>query len=219
MPQSDPFPDQNVKLPEPRSDHRDAAESDHIDDELLPSHLIRRRLDPYLRIKLAKVYKDHRFDLRFFRPFRADLSIKKSSSFFPSFIAATSQRGFTPRPDPSFARWTTIFWRDFPSFQCARTSVANHGNCLPFLSNCFAISARRSKSIWSTLFRRSISVSTLISDRFTFAIVISPEKTDSLCSESKVTANPWTFGIFGLRYFRPTLSTRAGRGPVQAGAG
>jgi hypothetical protein len=40
----------------------------------------------------------HRFDLRFFRPFRADLSIKKSSSFFLPLIAATSQLGFAPRP-------------------------------------------------------------------------------------------------------------------------
>src|SRR5262249_30142898 len=40
----------------------------------------------------------HRFDLRFLRPLRADLSIRKSSSFFPPLIAVTSQRGFTPRP-------------------------------------------------------------------------------------------------------------------------
>ena len=39
-----------------------------------------------------------RFDLRFFRPVRADLSIRKSSSFFPPLIAATSQRGLAPRP-------------------------------------------------------------------------------------------------------------------------
>jgi hypothetical protein len=40
-----------------------------------------------------------RFDLRFPRPFRADLSIRKSVSFFPlSFIAATNQRGLAPRP-------------------------------------------------------------------------------------------------------------------------
>src|SRR5262245_40297706 len=43
-------------------------------------------------------YEAQRFDLRFFRPFRADLSIRKSSSFFPPLIAATSQRGFAPRP-------------------------------------------------------------------------------------------------------------------------
>jgi hypothetical protein len=42
--------------------------------------------------------KPQRFDLRFFRPFRDDFSIKKSSSFFPPLIAATSQRGFAPRP-------------------------------------------------------------------------------------------------------------------------
>src|SRR6516225_1574342 len=42
--------------------------------------------------------RSQRFDLRFFRPFRADLSIRKSSSFFPPLIAATSQRGFAPRP-------------------------------------------------------------------------------------------------------------------------
>src|SRR5262245_55221449 len=46
----------------------------------------------------AMVTKDHRFDLRFLRPLRADLSIKKSSSFFPPLIAATSQRGLAPRP-------------------------------------------------------------------------------------------------------------------------
>src|SRR5262245_46428469 len=44
------------------------------------------------------VTKDHRFDLRFFRAFRADLSIRKSSSFFPPFIAAISQRGLARRP-------------------------------------------------------------------------------------------------------------------------
>src|SRR5262245_15520200 len=43
-------------------------------------------------------YEGQRFDLRFLRPFRADLSIKKSSSFFPPLIAATSQRGLAPRP-------------------------------------------------------------------------------------------------------------------------
>jgi hypothetical protein len=46
----------------------------------------------------TKFVKGQRFDLRFSRPFRADLSIKKSSSFFPPLIAATSQRGLAPRP-------------------------------------------------------------------------------------------------------------------------
>src|SRR6516225_11224284 len=40
------------------------------------------------------VTKGHRFALRFLRP----LSIKKSSSFFPSLIAATSHFGFAPLP-------------------------------------------------------------------------------------------------------------------------
>src|SRR5215468_1570959 len=39
-----------------------------------------------------------RFDLRFLRFFLAVLLIRKSSSFFPPLIAATSQRGFAPRP-------------------------------------------------------------------------------------------------------------------------
>jgi len=40
--------------------------------------------------QFARVCEAHRFDLRFFRPFRADLSIRKSSSFLPPLIAATS---------------------------------------------------------------------------------------------------------------------------------
>src|SRR5262249_5276375 len=49
---------------------------------------------------------------------------------------------------------------------------------LSMLSNRFSISARRSRSIWSTRFRRSISASTVIRDRFMFDIVISGEKTE-----------------------------------------
>jgi hypothetical protein len=44
------------------------------------------------------VYEAQRFDLRFFRPFRADLSIKKSSIFFPFFNAATIHLGLAPLP-------------------------------------------------------------------------------------------------------------------------
>src|SRR5262245_11358767 len=52
-------------------------------------------LEPLIQFGL----EGHRFDLRFFRPFRADFSIKKSSSsFFPPLIASTSQRGLAPRP-------------------------------------------------------------------------------------------------------------------------
>src|SRR5215471_3556230 len=52
-------------------------------------------LEPLIQFGL----EGHRLDPRFFRPFRADLSIRKSSSFFPPFLmAATSQRGLAPRP-------------------------------------------------------------------------------------------------------------------------
>src|SRR5215813_3223873 len=40
----------------------------------------------------------HRLDLRLLRRLRADLSIRKSSSFLPPLIAAISQRGLAPRP-------------------------------------------------------------------------------------------------------------------------
>src|SRR5262249_59422271 len=49
-------------------------------------------------VKGCDLCEAQRFDLRFFRPFRADLSIRKSSSFFPPLMAATSQRGLAPRP-------------------------------------------------------------------------------------------------------------------------
>src|SRR5262245_35252022 len=49
-------------------------------------------------IAAPKDVEGQRIDLRFLRPLRADLSIRKSSSFFPPLIAATSQRGFSPRP-------------------------------------------------------------------------------------------------------------------------
>jgi hypothetical protein len=55
-----------------------------------------RRSGTFYQIRVDA--KDHRFDLRFLRPFHADFSIKKSSSFFPPLIAATSQRGLAPRP-------------------------------------------------------------------------------------------------------------------------
>jgi len=55
-----------------------------------------------------------RFDLRFLRPFRADLSIRKSSSFLPPLIASTSQTRSCPTDRPSLTRTAPIFRRDFP---------------------------------------------------------------------------------------------------------
>src|SRR5262245_58204000 len=121
----------------------------------------------------------HRFDLRFLRPFPADLSIRKSSSFFPPLIAATSQRGLAPRPaqvSPEGLRYlggTFLPFNALPPRRPRTTAIAP-----PILSNCFCSFARRPKSIWSTRFRKFISASTLIPDRFTFAIVISGGKTE-----------------------------------------
>src|SRR5262249_31948659 len=123
----------------------------------------------------------HRFDLRFLRPLRADLSIRKSSSFFLPLIAATSQRGFAPRPaqvSPEGPRYFGGTFLPFNALPPLPPRLPATAMALFILSNCFSISARRSKSIWSTRFRRSISASTLISDRFTFGMVISGEKTE-----------------------------------------
>src|SRR5262252_1349216 len=121
-------------------------------------------------------YASHRFDLRFFHPFRADLSIRKSSSFFPPLIAATSQRGLAPRPAQVSPEAPRYFGGTFLPFM-ALTATFPRGPvtraiALSSLSICFCISARCSRSIWSTRFRKSISASTLISDRLTLAIVI-----------------------------------------------
>src|SRR5262249_28607365 len=118
-------------------------------------------------------HQGHRFDLRFLRPIRADLSIRKSSSFFPPLIAATSQRGLAPRPAQVSPDGPRYFGGTFLPFKTLPPPPPTTAIALPIPSNCFSSLARRSKSIWSTRFRRSISASTLISDRFTFAIVIS----------------------------------------------
>jgi hypothetical protein len=44
------------------------------------------------KVNLSEMRIEARFDPRFFHPFRADLSIRKSPSLFPPLIAATSQR-------------------------------------------------------------------------------------------------------------------------------
>src|SRR6516164_4819876 len=120
-----------------------------------------------------------RFDLRFLRPFRVDLSIRKSSSFFPRLIAATSQRGFAPRPaqvSPDGLRYFGGTFFPLNGLPPPRTALLPPTTAI--LSNCFSSSARRSWRVSSTCCRRSISPSTLISDRFTFAIMISGEKTE-----------------------------------------
>src|SRR5258708_21675298 len=67
------------------------------------------------------MYEGQRFDLRFFRP----LSIRKSSSVFPPLMAATSQRGFAPRPAQVSPEGPPIFRRDFFALQNACTASDN----------------------------------------------------------------------------------------------
>jgi hypothetical protein len=127
----------------------------------------------------AGLYEAHRFDLRFFRRFPADLSIKKSSSFLPPLIAATSQKGFAPRPaqvSPEGLRYFGGTFLPFNVLRPPRTTLAPPTTA-PIFCNCCSISARRSKRVSSTCFRRSMSASTFIPDRFTFGIVISGAKT------------------------------------------
>jgi len=133
-------------------------------------------------LEIAKVYEGQRFDLRFLRPFRADLSIKKSSSFFPPLIAATSQSGLAPRPaqvSPDGLRYFGGTFFPFKTLPPPRTALLPPATAIApsILSICFCISARCSRSISSTRFRRSMSASTVIPDRLTFAIVISSPKT------------------------------------------
>src|SRR5215467_2749210 len=116
----------------------------------------------------------HRFDLRFLRAFRADLSIKKSSSFFPPLIAAASQRGFAPRPaqvSPDGPRYLGRTFLPFNTLPLPRTTLRPPTTAM--LPNCVSISARRLRRASSTRFRRSMSASMVIPDRFIFGIVIS----------------------------------------------
>src|SRR5262245_3033690 len=121
-------------------------------------------------------YQGHRFDLRFLRPFRADLSIRKSSSFFPPLIASTSQRGLAPRPAQVSPDGLRYFGGTFlPSKHFHR--LARQPRQLPYPSSPTAFQVRHDaqKAFGQTRFRRTMSASTVIPDRFIPAIVISGE--------------------------------------------
>src|SRR5215471_14517208 len=123
-------------------------------------------------------YEAQRFDLRFLRPLRADLSIRKSSSFLPPLIASTSHLGFAPRPaqvSPERLRYFGGTFFPFNALPRPRTTLAPPTTAI--LSNCSISLARCSTSISSTRSRRSMSASTVIPDRLTFGIVISSAKT------------------------------------------
>src|SRR5215472_13088229 len=88
--------------------------------------------------------EDQRFDLRFLRPLRADLSIRKSSSFFPPLMAATSHLGFAPRPaqvSPDGLRYLGGTFFPFNALRPPRTTLAPPTKAKLF--NCFSGSARR----------------------------------------------------------------------------
>src|SRR5262249_49630631 len=77
----------------------------------------------------------HRFDLRFLRRFRADLSIRKSSSFLPPLIAATSHLGLAPRPAQVSPDRLRYFGGTFlPFLPPPRTTLAPPTKAI--LSNC-----------------------------------------------------------------------------------
>src|SRR5262249_34191679 len=126
----------------------------------------------------------HRFHLRFLLLFPVDLSIKKSSIFFPPFIAATSQRGLAPRPaqvspdGPQYFGGTFVPLNVLP---LRRATLATSATTPSILANCCSMSARRLTRVSSTRFRRSMSASTLIGDRFRFAIVIFSPKNGVVC--------------------------------------
>jgi hypothetical protein len=87
-----------------------------------------------------------RFDLRFLRPFRADLSIRKSSSFFPPLMAATSQRGLAPRPAQVSPEGERYFGGTFLPFndELIRIDLPLAGVSA---ANCFSSSARSSSNL------------------------------------------------------------------------
>src|SRR5260370_13550555 len=98
----------------------------------------------------ARVGLDHyRLDLRLVRRFRADLSIKKSSSFLPPLIAATSHRGLAPRPaqvSPEGPRYfgATSLPLNALTLRPLRPTLSPPGTAiaLSILSNWFCISVR-----------------------------------------------------------------------------
>src|SRR5215470_10512327 len=102
------------------------------------------------------MHEGQRFDLRFLRPFRADLSIRKSSSFFPPLIAATSHLGFTPRPaqvSPDGLRYLGGTFLPLNVLPRPRTTLRPPTTAKAvMLSNCFSSSARQLRRVSSTRF-------------------------------------------------------------------
>jgi len=100
------------------------------------------------------------------------------SSFQPSSQQQANEvlhHGLHVSPDgPRYFGGTFLRFNALPPPTLRRPTTAI---VLSILSNCCSISARCSSSISSTRFRRPMSTSTDIPDRFTFGIVISGAKT------------------------------------------
>src|SRR5262249_23913287 len=89
--------------------------------------------------------------------------------FFPPLMAATSQRGLAPRPaqvSPDGPRYFGGTFLPLKTLPPPRSTLAPPTTAILF--NCFSSSARRLCSVSSTRFRRSMTASTVICDRFTF---------------------------------------------------
>src|SRR5215510_9270310 len=81
-------------------------------------------------------YEAQRFDLRFLRFFLAVLSIRKSSSFFPPLIAATSHRGLAPRPAHVSPEGPRYFGGTFFPFNALPPPPTTLAPPTSILSNC-----------------------------------------------------------------------------------
>src|SRR5205809_1082636 len=95
--------------------------------------------------KICGAVRSSAFRSALFPSFRADLSIRKSSSFFPPLIAATSQRGFAPRPahvSPERLRYFGGTFLPLNEFVRRVPRALSPPIALSILSNCFSISAR-----------------------------------------------------------------------------
>ena len=86
--------------------------------------------------------RGHFFFLRAFFAVPLVFSIKKSSAFFPSLIAATSQRGLAPRPAHNSPDGPVNFGATFVPFKLPRTPRATlppiDATELPSAANCFS---------------------------------------------------------------------------------
>jgi hypothetical protein len=116
----------------------------------------------------------------------ADLILRDSSARFsaplnfPPFNAAISQRGFAPRPAHVSPERLRYFGGTFLPFKALPLPRTTPPSILVILSNCCSIWDRCSRSLLSIRVRRSMRASTVIPDRFAFAIVI------SRCKNSRV---------------------------------